>query len=293
MTLSTHFSAMKFVGEIKSMHEEKGRGFITCEEISEQYKRDAFLHWNQWEEAGRPAPGTKVIFRIEEVNGKPQARDVSVREASHIPDVVGRLESKGLIESKVSVEAAPRRVRGTVKSYSDDKGFGFIATEELGDVFIHRNQWNEAGCQGLCALEFGIDFVHGSPQARNVRIISELLSFRPPPGEPLTKVGSSEAELQARRGEPVHEDSPTDPEELQMECRSPAGGVRIDVRPNFASESVPQPNFSHPSSAPAPMPGTVFYVPYLMPVQLLSAPLSALRTSAASMHETNAVVVGC
>jgi CspA family cold shock protein len=38
-------------------------------------------------------------------------------------------------------------MKGTIKFYSEDRGFGFIARDGAGDVFVHRN--NVAGDAAL------------------------------------------------------------------------------------------------------------------------------------------------
>ena len=40
-------------------------------------------------------------------------------------------------------------MEGHVKSYSEKKGYGFINTEEYGDVFVHKSGIKEFGHFGL------------------------------------------------------------------------------------------------------------------------------------------------
>ena len=40
-------------------------------------------------------------------------------------------------------------MEGYVKSYSEKKGYGFISTEEYGDVFVHKTGIKEFGHFGL------------------------------------------------------------------------------------------------------------------------------------------------
>jgi CspA family cold shock protein len=42
-------------------------------------------------------------------------------------------------------------MEGYVKSYSEKKGYGFIHTEEYGDVFVHKSGIKEFGHFGLQA----------------------------------------------------------------------------------------------------------------------------------------------
>jgi cold shock protein len=40
-------------------------------------------------------------------------------------------------------------MEGYVKSYSEKKGYGFIQTEEYGDIFVHKSGIKEFGHFGL------------------------------------------------------------------------------------------------------------------------------------------------
>lgn len=62
--------------------------------------------------------------------------------------------------------------KGTVKWFSDQKGYGFITTEEGSDVFVHHNEIQGEGYKTLSegqAVEFEIQ--NGQKGDQAVRVI--------------------------------------------------------------------------------------------------------------------------
>jgi CspA family cold shock protein len=62
-------------------------------------------------------------------------------------------------------------VNGTVKWFNQEKGFGFITSEEGSDVFVHFSQINKPGFKTLEegeAVTFEITEGQKGPQASNV-----------------------------------------------------------------------------------------------------------------------------
>ena len=66
------------------------------------------------------------------------------------------------------------RVLGTVKWFSNEKGYGFIQREEGDDVFVHYSAITADGFRTLQEgqqVEFSIEESPKGPQAANVEIV--------------------------------------------------------------------------------------------------------------------------
>ncbi|WP_373044760.1 cold-shock protein [Vulgatibacter sp.] len=64
--------------------------------------------------------------------------------------------------------------QGSVKWFNDEKGFGFIAQDDGGDVFVHHTAINADGFRSLAEgqrVEFDVQQGPKGLQASNVRAI--------------------------------------------------------------------------------------------------------------------------
>lgn len=65
--------------------------------------------------------------------------------------------------------------KGTVKWFSNQKGYGFITAEDGNEVFVHFSGLNMEGFKTLqegAAVEFDITDGEKGPQATNVTVIA-------------------------------------------------------------------------------------------------------------------------
>lgn len=117
--------------------------------------------------AAMNASATPFVPKEEDSNGPaPQAAN----QASGV-----EVETGGM--SGVSIWRP--QYKGRIRSFSDQKGFGFIDCPETlrafgRDVFIHRFQYAECGCKVGSEVIFEVDLNKtGNPQARRVRLNEE------------------------------------------------------------------------------------------------------------------------
>ncbi|WP_424139860.1 cold-shock protein [Roseomonas chloroacetimidivorans] len=133
---------------VKRFDVERGFGFVALDGGS----GDAFLHISALQQAGvdAVAPGTRLRVRVGQGQRGPQVTEVlevgDSGEASPPPRVPRAAAPVfGSTQTRKGEE-----VRGTVKWYSAEKGFGFVAPHEGGkDVFVHATALEQSGTAPL------------------------------------------------------------------------------------------------------------------------------------------------
>lgn len=117
-----------YFGVLKSFNEEKGWGHITCEATNKLYGKDVFLMRGALQ--GQLAQqGTLLSFKVHMGAKGPQATSVSL-----LPP--GSFRANG---------EEPTVFTGSIKSFNAEKGWGFIASEDLQqifgkDIFVHKRE---------------------------------------------------------------------------------------------------------------------------------------------------------
>jgi CspA family cold shock protein len=131
---------------VKWFNAEKGFGFVEVSDGS----GDAFLHVAVLGRAGREnvSPGTTLQVRI-----VPGQKGRQVTEVIEVDESTAAAESARPASRSPRGEAAsidPVVVRGTVKWFNQERGYGFIAPDEGGpDVFVHVTAVERSGLPTL------------------------------------------------------------------------------------------------------------------------------------------------
>ncbi len=109
---------------------------------------DAFLHVSVLQRAGAEAvaPGTRLRVRVGRGQKGPQVTEVlEVGDAGDAPP-----PRAGRAVPPHGDDGAGGEVRGTVRWYSAEKGFGFVAPDDGGrDVFVHATALARSGVAPL------------------------------------------------------------------------------------------------------------------------------------------------
>lgn len=131
-----------YTGTIKQFSAEKGFGFIDCPELHEYYGRDTWLHHAQVFDF---KPGETVEFTMSlNKDGNPQAVNLSypkepVQQFEQMFNQMAQWMGFGAGGQQ------GERYTGTIKSFSVEKGFGFIECKDLHkmygrDTWVHHAQ---------------------------------------------------------------------------------------------------------------------------------------------------------
>lgn len=197
-------------GFVKSFNEQKGFGFIQCEELHSVFGNDVFLHNSQ---ACGIQPGTPVSFAVVlNKDNKPQAYDVQPHDSKgckgyfkgggkdmmmgwkggSMQDMMHMMQmwkGKGMGKDKSGKDkpafksgGKPDEVSqlgefvGVVKSFNPNNGYGFIDCPELKqtyfhDVFLHHQQLGEFNV-GDTVQFTGYLNSSGKPQGKDLKPVN-------------------------------------------------------------------------------------------------------------------------
>ncbi len=127
----------------------RGFGFVTIDGDG----GDAFLHVSVLQRAGvdAVAPGTRLRVRVGQGQKGPQVTEVlEVGGTTGVPPPPRAARTPRPGPSDDRGAGAGEEVRGTVKWYNAEKGFGFVAPEGGGrDVFVHASALERSGTAPL------------------------------------------------------------------------------------------------------------------------------------------------
>ncbi|CAD7967570.1 unnamed protein product [Amoebophrya sp. A25] len=155
----------EYQGVLSKYFADKGFGFIENEEVKSFYAKDTWISKQEVDAHGLNI-GDQVTFKLRIEKNMPQA------------DVIGKtgaMREEG--ESKLEM-IGPGPHLGIIKSYNEQKGFGFIQCPEIEahfgcDVFMHRREMNETHMVGK-EVQFTIQLNQkGKPQASEITVIGD------------------------------------------------------------------------------------------------------------------------
>eukprot|EP00442_Polarella_glacialis_P036152 CAMPEP_0115150348 /NCGR_PEP_ID=MMETSP0227-20121206/64994_1 /TAXON_ID=89957 /ORGANISM="Polarella glacialis, Strain CCMP 1383" /LENGTH=399 /DNA_ID=CAMNT_0002560713 /DNA_START=94 /DNA_END=1294 /DNA_ORIENTATION=- len=137
-----------FFGVLKSVN-ERGFAHISCDSIQKIYGKDMFAHRTSVEEAN-VQPGQSVSFSIAAGPKGPHAVNINAFD-----------ENSGQL------------FVGTVKTFNETKGYGFVdspAARQVfrSDIFLHKNELNGKSVNVGDQIQFSVDCSGGKASAKNV-----------------------------------------------------------------------------------------------------------------------------
>eukprot|EP00419_Tripos_fusus_P045046 CAMPEP_0172824548 /NCGR_PEP_ID=MMETSP1075-20121228/18080_1 /TAXON_ID=2916 /ORGANISM="Ceratium fusus, Strain PA161109" /LENGTH=387 /DNA_ID=CAMNT_0013665851 /DNA_START=13 /DNA_END=1172 /DNA_ORIENTATION=- len=117
-----------FAGTIKSYNSQKGWGFIECEETHKLYGKDMFVMRTSLP-GGNAERGEEVSFDVVQGAAGPEATQVAFKRTEDLSSW------PTLTADVLSNDASKSSYVGNIKSYNPQKGWGFVTSEEIQQVF--------------------------------------------------------------------------------------------------------------------------------------------------------------
>jgi CspA family cold shock protein len=133
---------------VKWFSPEKGFGFV----VLDGGRGDAFLHASVLEQSGHNEgtlqPGVTLRIRVGQGQKGPQVDEVlEIDESTAAPAPKPALDKRSSARAN---DRRPNRMTGTVKWYSPEKRFGFVAVEGgRSEVFVHTAALQRSGIATL------------------------------------------------------------------------------------------------------------------------------------------------
>jgi CspA family cold shock protein len=121
---------------VKWYSPEKGFGFVSLDDSS----GDAFLHASLLEQSVRDPAALKagVVLRVRVGNGLKGPQVTEILDVDESAAAISRTPSPVRQAEPLQHDSGATRMTGTVKWYSVERGFGFVAVDDgRNEVFVH------------------------------------------------------------------------------------------------------------------------------------------------------------
>lgn len=140
-----------FYGTVKQVNVEKGWGHVACQAMQKLYGRDIFVMKASLDATPGLVQGQSVSFNVTQGPRGPHATNIRIVDAS----------------------LAAQVFTGTVKTFNETKGWGFIESPETqhlfaGDVFVHQRDLGSVTIKPGEQVTFSLDTSGGRAFAKNV-----------------------------------------------------------------------------------------------------------------------------
>lgn len=175
----------RLTGKVSTYDEESGSASISCPQTEMIFQRDVTVDWREIEQSCVALQiGSRVSFLLKlGERGEPMARSLQLRSVDEDDDDEVRRPVKYVRKSKSSVSAKAaatdeaseselvgKRHVGTIKSFHDGVGFGFISCRKTQAVFgrdiaLDKDQFAGFAVGDTVSFELAIDEEMGTPKA--------------------------------------------------------------------------------------------------------------------------------